>query len=174
MRRASGLIVLGLVLLATAVALPVADLFTAEWDHDYRYAVPDDGFCAATVDELPAGDTTGFVHARENLSADARTAVRRAAANGSYTVETEAEAAGPFRFTSDHIARGTGCYAIAIAGDGDGDGEYLPLVTETVTHRADPFQHRAVRVGMRLAAVLGLVSLLGAAAFLLLDHRRPS
>lgn len=158
MRRSSALALLGVLLVGAAVALPVADLVTADWDRDYRYEVPTDGFCAEAVSELPAGDTAGFVHARETLSADARTAVGRAVANGSYTVETESEAAGPFRFTSDHIARGTGCYAIATGTD-----EYLPLVTETVTHRADPRQRRAVRVGARVAAALGVCSLLGAA-----------
>lgn len=160
MRRSVRLVVLGFLLLGTAFALPVVDLFTAEWDTDYRYRVPTEGFCADAVAELRAdtsSDAETFVVDRATLSAAALANVRRAERDGSYTVEREAAAAGPFRFTSDHVARGTGCYAIRDAER----GRYRALVTERVTHRTDTTQERAVRTTSPVAAALGGLSLLG-------------
>ncbi|WP_162562578.1 hypothetical protein [Salinigranum rubrum] len=162
MRRSTRLALLGLVLLATALALPFVDFFTADWDRDFRYRTPTDGFCADAVAELSLGEANDsveperFVVDRSNLSAAARADVRRAEANGSYTVERSGEADGPFVFPSDHVARGTGCYALY---DAERD-EYRALVTESVNHRTDTFQRRAVRVGGPVVAGLGVLSLL--------------
>jgi hypothetical protein len=166
MRRSTRLALLGLVLLATAFALPFVDFFTADWDRDYRYETPTDGFCADAVAELSPREANdpverdGFVVDRSNLSVAALADVRRAEANGSYTVERSGEADGPFVFPSDHVARGTGCYALY---DADSD-EYRALVTEGVTHRTDTFQRRAIDVGGRVVAGLGVLSLLAGVA----------
>ena len=166
MRRSTRFALLGLVLLATAFALPFVDFFTADWDRDYRYRTPTDGFCADAIAELPARGTNGSVEAegfvvdRSELSAAALADVHRAEANGSYTVERARQADGPFVFPSDHVARGTGCYALY---DADSD-EYRALVTEGVNHRTDALQQRAVQVGGRVAAGLGVLSLLAGVA----------
>lgn len=166
MRRSTRFALLGLVLLATAFALPFVDFFTADWDRDYRYRTPTDGFCADAIAELPARGTNGSVEAegfvvdRSNLSTAALTDVHRAEANGSYTVERAGQADGPFVFPSDHVARGTGCYALY---DADSD-QYRALVTEGVNHRTDTLQRRAVRLGGRAAAALGVFLLVAAVA----------
>jgi hypothetical protein len=158
MRRSTRLALLGFVLLATAFALPFVDFVTADWDRDYRYRTPTDGFCADAVADLPdeSVESEDFVVDRADLSSAALADVRRAEANGSYTVEREADADGPFFFPSDHVARGTGCYALY-----DAEREtYRALVTEAVDHRTDTLQRWTARLGSRAAAALGVLSLL--------------
>jgi hypothetical protein len=158
MRRSTRLALLGLVLLAAAAALPLVDFYTADWDRDYRYRTPTTGFCADAVAELPsdADHDEEFVVDRRNLSAAALADVERAEANGPYTVEHEADADGPFVFLTDHVARGTGCYAVR---DTESGG-YTALVTEAVNHRADTLQTRLVPWIDRTLLVAGAVSVL--------------
>lgn len=158
MRRPTRLALLGLVLLTAAAALPFVDFATADWDRDYRYRTPTEGFCADAVAELPsdAGQDGGFVVDRENLSAAALADIERAEANGSYTVEHEADADGPFFFPTDHVARGTGCYAVRDTES----GAYTALVTEAVNHRTDTLQTHLVPWVGRTLLVGGVVSLL--------------
>ncbi|WP_318567770.1 hypothetical protein [Salinigranum marinum] len=162
MRRPTRLVLLGLLSLTTAFALPFVDFVTADWDRDYRYRAPTDGFCADAVDEPRAGTAADsavdadFVVDRTALPTDVRRHVRRAETNGSYVVETDP--GGPFSFPSDYQARGEGCYAVRDTAGGD--TRYRTLVTDAVTHRADPSQVRAVRLGSQVAAALGGLSLL--------------
>ena len=171
MRRSTRLLVVGLFLLTVAFVLPFADFATADWDRDYRYRTPDDGFCADAVADVAAGgapQTADFVVTRESLSQAALADVRRAETRGSYTVENESDADGPFVFATDHQARGLGCYAIH---DAD-TGVYRALVTAAVTHRSDTLQRRAVDLGSRVAVALGALSVLSGTA-LALRRRLP-
>ena len=168
------LFALGVALLASALALPAVDFVAADWDRDYAYRTAADGFCADAVDELRAGASPaadGFVVDAASLSRRARTNVRRAVENGSHRVETQSETGGgPFDFSIDHRARGTGCYAVRNAPATD--DRYVALVTVSVAHRTDGPTRRLARFGSRVAAVLGALSLLAGLALGYGVHRR--
>jgi len=166
MRRPALLVAVGVLLVVAGALAPVASLLAADWDSDYAYRVPEDGFCADAVADLDGdGQSDGFVVPVDSLSPDARELVRRARANGSVIVEDESGVAGPFDFTDDHVARGEGCYAIR-----DGDDSY-PLRTALVSRRTAGLVGGVLPIVGRVAVALGVLLAFGGAGLALYRRR---
>lgn len=115
MNRTAALVLVGILLLAGAAAIPLVGLTATQWDTDYVYTVETgDSYCTTVVHEdtdVEGGDDYHVDY--ENLSTTGRQHFERALADGQYVVEDEADTAPDFQFTDDHVAAGEGCYAVS-------------------------------------------------------------
>lgn len=113
MDRSTTLILAGVILLMAAAAVPLTGLAVTQWDTDYVYTVETgDSYCASVANGTAGeGLDEGQVN-YENLSSTGRQQFELAVEQGQYVVENETIAASDFQFTDDHVAAGTGCYAV--------------------------------------------------------------